>query len=195
METAVVRIYTRGGDDGLTGLIGGKRVRKDSPRVEACGSIDELNALLGVVRSCPLAPEVDRVLDQIQDDLFTVAAHLAVAADCDPGAWGIPPFAEEHVRRLEGLIDEGEAKLEPLERFILPGGTCAGALLHLARTVARRAERRCVTLAAAEKVDPRLMAYLNRLSDLCFVLARLVNRDAGRAETHPRFGRNREGES
>lgn len=190
----MVRIYTRGGDDGLTGLIGGKRVRKDSPRVEACGSIDELNALVGVVRSCPLPPEVDRILDEIQDDLFTAGAHLAVSEDCDPGAWGIPPFPEGHIRRLERLIDEGEANLEPLQRFILPGGTRAGALLHLARTVARRAERRCVTLAAAERVDPRLMTYLNRLSDLLFVLARMLNRDAGRAETHPRFGRNREGE-
>lgn len=191
----MARIYTRGGDDGLTGLIGGKRVPKDSPRVEACGSIDELNALLGVVRSWPLPPEVDRVLDEIQDDLFTVGAHLAVSADCEPGAWGIPPFAEEHIRRLERLIDEGEAKLEPLQRFILPGGTQAGALLHLVRAVARRAERRCVTLAAAEKVEPRLVTYLNRLSDLCFVLARLVNRDAGHPETHPGFGRNREGQS
>jgi cob(I)alamin adenosyltransferase len=191
----VTRIYTKTGDDGTTGLIGGQRVSKGSPRVEAYGSVDELNALLGVVRSFPVPLLVAHILERVQDDLFAVGANLAMSAGSDASEWGIPPITDEDVRRLETLIDETESKLEPLHRFILPGGSQASAALHFARTVARRAERRCVALAGAEKVDGGLIRYLNRLSDLCFVLARLVNRESGQAEVHPSFGKSKEDNS
>lgn len=188
----MTRIYTKTGDDGTTGLIGGQRVSKGSPRVEAYGSVDELNAILGVARSLPLPPLVAQILERIQDDLFTVGANLALSAGSDGSEWDIPPITDEDVRRLEKLIDEAEARLEPLRQFILPGGSQAGAALHFARVVARRAERRCVALAGVENVDGCLIRYLNRLSDLCFVLARLVNRESGQAEVHPNFGKSKE---
>jgi cob(I)alamin adenosyltransferase len=183
------KIYTRTGDDGTTGLIGGKRLSKDAPRIQAYGSIDELNALIGVVRSHDLPERVDAVLRGIQDELFTVGAHLALPEGADMQRWRIPVLTEASVETLEREIDECEALVEPLRQFILPGGTPAGALLHMARTVARRAERCCVSLAACEKVDPLVLRYLNRLSDLCFVLARYVNSLGGRSESHPTFGR------
>jgi len=185
----VTRVYTRTGDDGSTGLIGGSRVSKASLRVEAYGTIDELNAIIGMVLSHPLPHAISDTLLRVQDDLFTIGANLALPEGTGGSSWGIPALQKEDVARMEGAIDRAAAALEPLRRFILPGGTAAGALLHLARTVARRAERRCVALAEAEKMDPAVLRYLNRLSDLCFVLARAVNHDAGCAEKHPAFGR------
>jgi cob(I)alamin adenosyltransferase len=178
----LARIYTRTGDDGTTGLIGGKRVPKDSPRVEACGSLDELNALIGVVRSHDLSEPVDRILQTVQEHLFIVGAELATPDEIGRKSAGI---GEDAVRSLENEIDRMEEELPPLRQFILPGGSLAGAELHTARAVARRAERHCVSLSRLEKVDPKVLHYLNRLSDLCFVLARYVNRQQTAQERHP----------
>lgn len=182
----MTRIYTRTGDDGTTGLIGGKRVPKNSPYVESGGSLDELNALLGVVRSNKLPGEVDRILQMVQDDLFTIGAELANPEGSKRQA---PRIGDGEIKRLEREIDVIESALEPLKKFILPGGSAAGSELHLARAVARRAERHCVTLSQVENVDPAVLRYLNRLSDLCFVLARYVNRELSIPECHPTFGK------
>ncbi len=183
----MARIYTRTGDDGTTGLIGGKRVPKNSPYIEACGSLDELNAMIGVVRSLRLPDKVDRILQLVQDELFTIGAELA-----DPNGKyrQSPVVGDPEIQRLESEIDALEKDLEPLKKFILPGGSIPGAELHLARAVARRAERQCVTLSQAGKVDPAILRYLNRLSDLCFVLARYVNRQHSMPEAHPTFGKS-----
>ena len=183
------KIYTRTGDDGTTGLIGGKRVTKGALRIEAYGTADELNAVLGVARSQTLPGRVDQILREVQDELFTVGALLALPEGAEPGKWEIPAITDEAVSRLEREIDECEKELEPLRKFILPGGSAAGAFLHLARTVARRTERCCVVLAREESLDPRIIRYLNRLSDLFFVLARYVNHLAGCPESHPTFGK------
>jgi cob(I)alamin adenosyltransferase len=183
----VAKIYTRTGDDGTTGLIGGRRAPKDSLRIGAYGAIDELNALLGVVRSYGIGSELDQLLQRLQDELFSVGANLALPEGADRAKWSIPAIGEECVAALEEQIDRCEARLQPLRKFILPGGSSAGALMHLARTVARRAERRCVALSHAESVDPAIVRYLNRLSDLCFVLARLINQEAGCPEAHPSY--------
>jgi len=174
-----LKIYTRTGDRGETGLIDGSRVKKDSLRVDCYGEVDELNACLGAVRSHREDAGLDALLAQVQRDLFALGAQLA-----DPQAriGGRKPKAAvtaEHVKRLEDAIDARQEELPPLKAFILPGGSPAGALLHLARTVCRRAERRLVSLAGQEEVDPLVLAYLNRLSDLLFVLARDANRKAG----------------
>lgn len=186
----MTRIYTKTGDDGTTGLIGGKRVSKNALRIAAYGSVDEVNAVLGVVRSNNLPERLDRILQRIQDDLFIVGANLALPGGSEGDSWGVPALAADSVGVLEKEIDECEAQLEPLSQFVLPGGTHPGALLHLARTVARRAERCCVALAQDEKVDAQIVRYLNRLSDLCFVLARYINRLGQQQETHPTFGKS-----
>jgi len=183
----VVRIYTRTGDDGTTGLIGGKRVPKDSPYVEACGSLDELNALIGLARGHGLPESIDRALQSVQDELFTIGAELATPQGTKRRSEVI---GDKEIQRLENEIDSIEGSLEPLKQFILPGGSLPGAELHLARAVARRAERHCVTLARTEKVDARILKYLNRLSDLCFVMARYVNRLQSMPERHPTFGKS-----
>jgi cob(I)alamin adenosyltransferase len=168
----VAKIYTRTGDDGTTGLIGGKRVSKDSSRIEASGCVDELNAVLGAARSCRLPERVDRSLDGVQNCLSTIGTELA---DPEGAEHADRQIRDEDVRALEEEIDSYADDLTALRQFILPGGTNAGAALHLARAVARRAERRCVTLLRLEIINPRIVRYLNRLSDLCFVLARFVN--------------------
>lgn len=178
----MARIYTRTGDDGTTGLIGGKRVPKDSPRIEACGSLDELNALMGLVRSHSLADAVDGILKSIQEHLFIIGAKLATVKEEGQSSG---EFGDDQVRCLEKEIDVLEDSLEPLRQFILPGGSAAGAELHVARAVARRAERHCVSLSRLEPIDPAILRYLNRLSDLCFVLARYVNRQQSVCEQHP----------
>jgi cob(I)alamin adenosyltransferase len=178
-----MRIYTRTGDAGDTGLFGGGRVGKDHPRVEAYGAVDELNAVLGWARSVELMPRIDELLVPIQRDLFSIGALLATP---------IPDKVTERLKKarlddariteLEHAIDAGEAELEPLTSFILPGGTPKSSALHVARTVCRRAERRVVTMADDIEVPPIVLQYLNRLSDLLFVLARVANRRAGAAE-------------
>ncbi len=185
----MAKIYTKAGDDGTTGLIGGDRVSKDASRIEAYGTIDELNSLLGVARSVGLDGDVDRVLLRIQGRLFTIGASLAVPRGVSRKEWAVPEITDLDITGLEEDINEAGAGLEPLKRFILPGGTQAAAVLHLARAVARRAERRCVTLSHREPVEPEVIRYLNRLSDLLFTLARRVNAAAGYEEIHPSFGR------
>jgi len=173
-----MKIYTRTGDAGETGLFGGARVGKDDPRVEAYGTADELNSCLGVVRSLAPSAHTDEALQQIQSDLFTVGAELA----CVPGKEDklrMTPVGDVDIARLEGWIDRSEAELEPLKTFVLPGGSPAAAELHRARTVCRRAERRTLTAGRTSSVRPEIVIYLNRLSDLLFVLARYENQISG----------------
>jgi len=175
-----VNIYTKTGDAGETGVFGGPRVAKDHPRIEAYGTVDELNAVLGLVRCEKLPVDVDDLLERIQNELFDVGAELATPR---PDEKGIARTTAEHAAALERAIDHYQAGLSPLKQFILPGGSKAASCLHLARTVCRRAERRLVTLmretaGTQEPVSPDLLIYLNRLSDLLFVLARSVNADA-----------------
>jgi len=165
------KIYTRTGDTGTTGLGDGTRVPKDHQRVEAFGTVDELNALIGLLRTAGLPTEWDHRLNEIQHALFDVGGEL-----CIPGRESI---RAEQVSALESWLDQLNADLAPLKEFILPGGTSGAAWAHLARTVCRRAERRTFTLARNEPVNPETLRYLNRLSDLLFVLARAVNRHAG----------------
>jgi cob(I)alamin adenosyltransferase len=176
-----VKIYTKTGDAGDTGLFGGPRVRKSDPRVEAYGDVDELNASLGVVRAGVEDPDVDAELARIQAELFCVGAELATPHDARARS-AIPPVDASWTARLEATIDAWGTELPALTRFVLPGGTRTAAALHVARTVCRRAERRAVALAAEVEVDPRVLAYLNRLSDLLFVAARLSNHRARRDE-------------
>lgn len=168
-----MRIYTKTGDDGTTGLLGAQRVSKDSPRVEAYGSVDELNAHLGLAIAHLQAHERFRqILQQVQSDLFVIGAELAVPVGKRPV---IKPISEQQVLELERCIDEIDESLEPLRHFILPGGSVASAALHVARTVCRRAERRVVSLFHVEPGNPHIITYLNRLGDLLFVMARAVN--------------------
>jgi len=186
-----MKIYTTAGDAGETGLFGGERIAKDNARVEAYGSVDELNCALGVARvalaSDPALHDQDVLLTRLQSELFDLGAELATPPQrLDTRlAARIPLVTDERVAALEGEIDRIEAELEPLKTFILPAGTPAAAALHLARAICRRAERRAVTLshadadADADTVRPEALRYLNRLSDLLFVMARYANHRAG----------------
>lgn len=175
-----MKIYTKTGDEGQTGLFGGARVSKDDPRVEAYGDVDELNASLGVARSVETMPRIDEVLVPIQRDLFSIGALLAT-----------PDLQKMHdhlakaqiddarISDLEHAIDECDKELEPLRAFIVPGGSPKAAALHVARTVCRRAERRVISLQKDVEIPPIVVVYLNRLSDLLFTLARVANNRAG----------------
>jgi cob(I)alamin adenosyltransferase len=174
------RIYTKSGDAGETGLGDGTRVRKDHPRVAAYGEVDELNAVLGMVLLAPGVPD-SALLRGIQNDLFDLGADL-----CVPQKEGEQPgkrlrVTPEQVAKLEKAIDRLNEKLEPLHSFVLPGGSAAAAQLHVARAVCRRVERSIVTLMATEPVNPHVLIYLNRLSDLLFVVARVAN-DNGKGD-------------
>lgn len=176
-----MKIYTKTGDDGLTGLLASGRVPKDGPRIEAYGTVDELNAMLGVARSLEPEPIADALLDRLQSELFVLGSALA---DPNPGGPFHGAITTEHVGRLEQDIDAMQEQLPPLTCFILPGGKPVSAQIQLARTVCRRAERRVVSLrdTPGEHVPERIVIYLNRLSDLLFVLARWVNHRAGVAD-------------
>jgi len=176
-----VKLYTRTGDAGETSLFDGTRARKDDPRVDAYGEVDELNAWLGLVRASAIEPVIDAEIGAIQRDLFALGAQLADPADKLAPRVTKAVITDDHVVRLEQLIDRFDAEVPPLRRFILAGGTPAGAALHVARTVCRRAERRIVSLQPP--VDPVLVRYVNRLSDLLFALARAVNHRAAKPET------------
>jgi cob(I)alamin adenosyltransferase len=184
------RIYTRTGDLGDTGLFGGARVAKDDLRVEAYGAVDELNAALGTAAAEAEEDDLLDLLHSLQEDLFHIGADLATPSESaeSRGRVTITRVGPERAIWLERRIDNLETELPPLTRFILPGGTLFAAALHTARAVCRRAERRCVTLAAVAleggAVNPEIVRYLNRLSDLLFVLARVANHRRGRPEFH-----------
>jgi cob(I)alamin adenosyltransferase len=173
-----VKIYTRTGDRGETGLFDGTRVSKSDPRVAAYGDVDELCAWLGLVRAMGVDRQIDEQIAALERDLFALGARLAdpAARIADPVTKAV--LGEADVARLEQWIDAFDTELPPLRRFILPGGTPAGALLHVARTVCRRAERSMVALGS-DALDPELHVFINRLSDLLFVMARAVNHRAG----------------
>ena len=173
MANRLTRIYTRTGDAGETGLADGSRVAKDAPRVEAMGAIDELNSALGVLLSETMPDDLRACLTNVQNDLFDLGGELSVP--------GHPILADSHVTQLETALDKFNATLPALKDFILPGGSRAAALAHVARTVCRRAERRVVTLAKTESVPALAGPYLNRLSDVLFVASRVLNR-LGNAE-------------
>jgi cob(I)alamin adenosyltransferase len=174
-----VKIYTKSGDDGETGLFAGPRVSKDDARIEAYGTVDELNSVLGMIRSESLGDDLDQLLLKVQKKLFIVGAELATP---EPQSVGLSVIRDQDVAELEHEIDRFDGQLPPLTAFIIPGGTQAASVMHLARATCRRAERRVVTLMATETkhdVSPIVVRYLNRLSDLLFVLSRLVNHRAG----------------
>ena len=177
----LTRIYTKTGDDGTTGLGGGERVPKDSPRVAAYGTIDELNSQLGVALASGLCERLVDVLPGIQNELFDVGSDLCWPSD-DARRVRIPTVEARHIEALERLIDELNAVVGPLANFLLPGGSPGAAQLHVARTICRRAERETVHLAAGESIGEFVLPYLNRLSDALFVMARYENHERGVAE-------------
>ncbi len=184
-----MKIYTKTGDKGKTSLFGGTRVEKDTKRIEAYGAVDELNSQIGVARSLNPPGEIDRILDGIQHDLFVLGSDLATPGPKQRKQ--IDLIEARHVEDLERTIDHLEERLEPLERFILPGGSQVGAQLHLARTVCRRTERVVVSLLRKGDIGTTPFVYLNRLSDLLFVMARYVNKLAGVGEVQWTSGRGR----
>lgn len=178
---AGMKIYTRTGDDGTTGLFGGARVSKFDPRVEAYGTVDEANSILGLARAAGVSGALDESLARIQAELFTLGAELA----CAPGKedkLGLETVGDPHIQALEHEIDALEVGLEPLKNFILPGGSLAAAFLHQARCVCRRAERRVLEAREQAPVREQVVRYLNRLSDLLFVQARAANHQAGHVD-------------
>jgi cob(I)alamin adenosyltransferase len=183
MANRLTRIYTRTGDGGTTGLADRSRVAKDAPRIEAIGAVDELNSVIGLLLAEEL-PDAERAcLTGVQHDLFDLGGELSVP--------GHAIIGKAHVERLERELDRLNAGRPPLKDFVLPGGSRAAALAHVARTVCRRTERRLVTLSRKHKVSPDMRAYLNRLSDLLFVIARATNRHAGQPDVLWQQGKNR----
>jgi len=180
-----MKIYTRTGDKGETSLFGGKRVAKDSPRIRAYGTVDELNAVLGIAHSNCTDESLRGTLQQLQNELFLVGADLATPFSVKESK--TVRVSESHIKRLEQEIDRHDEALEPLANFILPGGTLCASTLHFARTVCRRAEREIYQLSQLEQINEHVIVYLNRLSDLLFVLARFANARSGRKDIpwHP----------
>ena len=177
------KIYTKTGDDGRTGLFGGGRLEKDHARVEAYGDVDELNAVIGAARAVEMMPRVDEILAPVQRDLFAIGALLATPQpQKHREQLEKARLSDTRIAQLEQAIDDGEEELEPLKAFILPGGTPKASALHVARTVCRRAERSIIRLQRTDEVPQVVIVYLNRLSDLLFVLARVANRRAGAGE-------------
>jgi cob(I)alamin adenosyltransferase len=177
------KIYTRTGDDGTTGLGDGSRVKKTGRRIEAIGAVDELNSLLGLLLTHQLSDEIRVCLTDVQHEIFHLGGELSI-----PGRSAI---AEPQVKRLETILDKFNADLPPLKEFILPGGSEASAVCHLARSVCRRAERRVIYLGEEEKINTAATKYLNRLSDLLFVIARVLNVHAGHTDVLWQPGKNR----
>ena len=188
MAVRITRVYTRTGDKGETGLVGGKRIRKDSPRIDAYGTIDELNSIVGLARvfneekldEGEAHRFLDLVLREIQDELFDLGSELATPPDFVRE--GMYCVGEREVKKIERLIDECQKELGPLDSFVLPGGGRIGAYLHQCRTVCRRAEREILRLSRVEAVGEWLLRYVNRLSDLFFVLSRWVGKHGGEKE-------------
>ena len=177
----LTRIYTRKGDDGTTGLGGGQRVRKDSPRVTAYGTVDELSSAIGVALAMGLSPKLAGLLPRIQNELFHLGSDLCFL-EKDKGRFTLPQIEARHVDALEATIDELNEVVGALENFILPGGSPGAAQLHAARTVCRRAERDTLALSRLEPIGGFVVAYLNRLSDALFVMARYENHQRGVGE-------------
>jgi cob(I)alamin adenosyltransferase len=177
----LTRIYTKTGDKGLTGLGGGQRVPKDSPRVETYGTVDELNSQLGVALAIGLCERLAQELPLIQNELFDLGSDLATPAESQ-ARHPVPTVEPRHVAKLERLIDEINDVVGPLANFLLPGGSPGAAQLHVARTVCRRAERAATRLAREESIGPTVLPYLNRLSDALFVMARYENHQRGVSE-------------
>lgn len=177
----ITKVYTRTGDDGTTALGGGSRVGKDSPRIAAYGTVDELNSQIGLALASGVNDDITASLRSIQNDLFHLGSDLCVPEE-EKERRPVPSIEERHVAALESLMDRLSEELPPLENFILPGGAPGAAQLHVARTICRRAERHVVSLAAEVEVDPVVLAYLNRLSDFLFVAARVANHRARREE-------------
>ncbi|HTY35571.1 MAG TPA: cob(I)yrinic acid a,c-diamide adenosyltransferase [Bacteroidota bacterium] len=176
-----MKIYTTTGDQGETSLFGGRRVPKDALRIEAYGTVDELNSALGVARAAKPPREIDDILRRLQSDLFVLGADLATPPDKQNGI--VERIHQGHINSIEQMIDSIEPNLAPLSSFILPGGSPLAAQLHLARTICRRAERFVVKLSRDERIDPSCVVYLNRVSDLLFVVARQANKLDGIEET------------
>ncbi len=174
MGNRLSKIYTRTGDDGSTGLGNGDRVRKDAARVEAYGTVDELNSAIGVLATADISHEFADLLATIQQRLFDLGGEVSIP--------GTTMITTDQVKGLENILDTLNASLPPLKDFVLPGGTPEAASCHMARAICRRAERRLISLAAAEEVNPKAIHYLNRLSDLLFVMARTLNREEGAEE-------------
>jgi cob(I)alamin adenosyltransferase len=185
-EVRITRVYTRAGDAGQTTLVNGQKVSKAHPRVATYGDVDELNSVLGLARAENDDSELDQLLGRIQNELFVLGADLA-----SPMEIAVPRISAENISTLEEAIDQCLEQLEPLKEFILPGGTRVASLLHLARTVARRAERAVVALMEREEVNPETVRYLNRLSDLLFSLARIANRRSGVSEESANFSQRK----
>ena len=175
-----MKIYTKTGDEGSTGLFAGPRVLKDDPRIEAYGTVDELNAAIGCARCQPLSSEVDQLLATIQNELFAVGAELATP---EPEQHGTHWINSSEIAQLETAIDQFDQRLPQLTTFVLPAGTNGAAALHLARAICRRAERRIVTLGNVATISSDLIVYLNRLGDLLFVLSRVANMDQDQPDT------------
>jgi cob(I)alamin adenosyltransferase len=188
MAVRITRVYTRTGDKGETGLVGGKRVPKDSPRIEAYGTIDELNSIVGLARvfneeklgESEAHLFLDSVLRQIEDELFDLGSELATPPDFFKE--GMYRVGEHEVKKLEQVMDQCQKELEPLKSFVLPGGGRIGAYLHQCRTVCRRAEREMLRLSRVEELNEWSLKYVNRLSDLFFVLSRWISKQTGEAE-------------
>jgi cob(I)alamin adenosyltransferase len=176
-----MKIYTKTGDGGVTSLFGGARVPKDSLRIEAYGTVDELNSVIGLCRSMNTVEEVDAILNEIQNDLFTLGADLATPVGKEGKT--VDRIQQADIVRLEAHIDRIDPTLPPLKKFVLPGGSRTASIVHCARTICRRAERRVVHLAQSESIGEAPVVYLNRLSDLLFVLARRVNALSNTDET------------
>jgi cob(I)alamin adenosyltransferase len=174
----ITKVYTRTGDDGTTGLGAGGRVGKDSPRIEAYGTVDELNSAIGLALAMGVNDALAPALASIQNDLFHLGSDLCVPEE-EKASRPVPRIEPRHVTALEDLMDRLSEELAPLENFVLPGGTPSAAQLHVARTVCRRAERVVIALSRSEKVGPHTIHYLNRLSDALFVMARHENKRRG----------------
>ncbi|MGB2692143.1 MAG: cob(I)yrinic acid a,c-diamide adenosyltransferase [Thermodesulfobacteriota bacterium] len=181
-KTRITKVYTKTGDKGLTSLVGGERVSKASQRVDSYGDVDELNAVLGIIRSQGVDGEINNLIIDIQNDLFIMGADLASPMDIE-----VPRVSVESVNNLERAIDKFLEELEPLKEFILPSGNIGGSYLHFARTVSRRAERKVVKLMEEEEIGENVLVYLNRLSDLLFVMARVENQRGNFKETFVDF--------
>lgn len=174
----ITKVYTRTGDDGTTGLGGGQRVPKDSLRVGAYGTVDELNSQLGVALATGLCERLATAIPAIQNELFHLGSDLCILEE-DKQRFAVPQIEARHVTALEALMDELSAQMSPLENFILPGGTVGAAQLHVARTICRRAEREVIALGRFEALGAFVIRYLNRLSDALFVMARYENHGRG----------------